>query len=239
MPPAVYIPHRNGSISFPADSPPIYHPNEGIIPTNTVTGRDNNQGLEGLTVSSDGRTLYALLQSALDQEGGPNNPAHVPPYKPGYSNTTSHSASLNTKPNTSSRCPLHQPYRQRILSQQSRRTIRDPLARQRTIPSIIARQQRWPRRLLPPLRLPPCRHFRHLQLHRRHRHHITTNDSTNGSIASAAGLFLRQVILILFAENGEIPYPPKTRFCQTDADWWHRVHDFRPISVQRRRRVQS
>ena len=74
MPPAAYIPHRNGSVSFSADSPPIYNPNEVIIPADTETGRDNNQGLEGLTVSSDGKTLYALLQSALDQEGGPNNP---------------------------------------------------------------------------------------------------------------------------------------------------------------------
>ena len=74
MPPAAYIPHRNGSVSFSANSPPIYNPNEIIIPADTVTGRDNNQGLEGLTVSSDGKTLYALLQSALDQEGGPSNP---------------------------------------------------------------------------------------------------------------------------------------------------------------------
>ena len=74
MPPAAYIPHRNGSVSFSADSPPIYNPGEIIIPADTETGRDNNQGLEGLTASSDGKTLYALLQSALDQEGGPNNP---------------------------------------------------------------------------------------------------------------------------------------------------------------------
>lgn len=74
MPPEAYIPMRNGSVSFSADSPPIYDPNEVIIPANTVTGRDNNQGLEGLTKSADGRTLYALMQSALDQEGGPNNP---------------------------------------------------------------------------------------------------------------------------------------------------------------------
>ena len=74
MPPAAYIPHRNGSVSFSANSPPIYNPNETIIPPDTVTGRDNNQGLEGLTTSSDGKTLYALMQSALDQEGGPSNP---------------------------------------------------------------------------------------------------------------------------------------------------------------------
>ena len=75
MPPAAIIPHRNGTVSFSADSPPIYDPDETIIPANTDTGRDNNQGLEGLTVSDNGRTLYALLQSALDQEGGPSNPS--------------------------------------------------------------------------------------------------------------------------------------------------------------------
>jgi len=77
MPPAAYILHRNGSISFSANSPPIYDQNEGIFPANTVTGRNNNQGLEGLTVSSEGRTLYALMQPTLDQEGGSNNPARL------------------------------------------------------------------------------------------------------------------------------------------------------------------
>ena len=74
MPPDAYIPHRNGTVSFSADSPPIYNLNETIIPEDTETGRDNNQGLEGLTVSADGGTLWALMQSALDQEGGPDNP---------------------------------------------------------------------------------------------------------------------------------------------------------------------
>lgn len=68
MPPAAYIPHRNSNISFSPDSPPFYNANEMIISANTVTGRDNNQGLEDLTMSSDERTLYAL------QDGGPNNP---------------------------------------------------------------------------------------------------------------------------------------------------------------------
>ena len=74
QPAQAYLPRRNGTISFSADSPPFYNPNETIIPADTTTGRDNNQGLEGLTVSTDGKTLYALMQSALDQEGGPNNP---------------------------------------------------------------------------------------------------------------------------------------------------------------------
>ena len=74
QPPQAYIPRRNGTVSFSADSPPIYNLNETIIPADTESGRDNNQGLEGLTLSSDGKKLFALMQSALDQEGGPKNP---------------------------------------------------------------------------------------------------------------------------------------------------------------------
>jgi hypothetical protein len=73
-PPDAYIPRRNGTESFSADSPPIFNPNEIIIPANVDSGRSNNQGFEGLTLSSDGKKLFALLQSALGQEGGPNNP---------------------------------------------------------------------------------------------------------------------------------------------------------------------
>ena len=73
-PPPAYIPQRNGTDSFSADSPPFYDPSFTVTPANTVSGRDNNQGFEGLTVSTDGKTLYALMQSALDQEGGPNDP---------------------------------------------------------------------------------------------------------------------------------------------------------------------
>ena len=77
MPPAAYIPHRNGSVSFSADSPPIYAPGQVPIPADTESGRANNQGLEGLTVSADGQTLFALMQSALDQEGGPSNASRL------------------------------------------------------------------------------------------------------------------------------------------------------------------
>ena len=40
------------------------------MPADPTTGRQNNQGLEGLSVSPDGRTLFALLQSAARQDGG-------------------------------------------------------------------------------------------------------------------------------------------------------------------------
>ena len=75
MPPPAYIPRRNGSLSFSAASLPIYDQDGVVIPEDPTTGRANNQGLEGLTATADGKTLYALLQSALNQEGGPNNPS--------------------------------------------------------------------------------------------------------------------------------------------------------------------
>lgn len=74
MPPDAYIPRRNDSVSFNANTPPIYAPDQVPNPEDTETGRNNNQGLEGLTKSADGKSLYALMQSALDQEGGPDNP---------------------------------------------------------------------------------------------------------------------------------------------------------------------
>ncbi|KAJ6067104.1 uncharacterized protein N7446_004141 [Penicillium canescens] len=78
QPPQAYLPRRNGTVSFNADSPPLYNPDAVPEPVNTESGRNNNQGLEGLTVSADGRMLYALMQSALDQEGGPGKSSRRP-----------------------------------------------------------------------------------------------------------------------------------------------------------------
>jgi hypothetical protein len=72
-PPPAIVPQRNGSDSFSAASAPRYDPDLETIPKNNPTGRDNNQGFEGLTVSPDSKTLYALMQSALNQEGGLNS----------------------------------------------------------------------------------------------------------------------------------------------------------------------
>src|SRR5262249_4273176 len=50
---------------FSANSPPIgVTYNKG----NPVSGRQNNQGFEGLAMSPDRRTLFILLQSALIQD---------------------------------------------------------------------------------------------------------------------------------------------------------------------------
>ncbi len=67
-PPDAFIPIRNGVENFASNNPPAggTAPN----PVNPVTGRQNNQGLEGLAIAPDGRTLTALLQSATRQDGG-------------------------------------------------------------------------------------------------------------------------------------------------------------------------
>ena len=70
VPPEAFIPMRNGTESFSANSPPIFAPNAVAKPANPTTGRQNNQGFEGLTISPDGKTLYVLLQSSLIQDGG-------------------------------------------------------------------------------------------------------------------------------------------------------------------------
>ena len=72
-PPEAFIPKRNGRDSFSADNPASGQP--AASPSEPVTGRENNQGLEGLTLSVDGLTLYVLMQSALRQDGGEDGSA--------------------------------------------------------------------------------------------------------------------------------------------------------------------
>ncbi|KAK6071331.1 hypothetical protein SCUP515_07942 [Seiridium cupressi] len=72
-PPDVIVPFRNETESFSAASPPHYiDDGEGPLPDpeHPDTGRENNHGFEGLTVSEDGNTLWVLLQAATVQEGG-------------------------------------------------------------------------------------------------------------------------------------------------------------------------
>jgi len=67
-PPEALIPKRNGADSFASNNPGV---GQAVpSPANPVTGRQNNQGLEGLSLSPDGRTLFTLLQSATRQDGG-------------------------------------------------------------------------------------------------------------------------------------------------------------------------
>lgn len=67
-PPEAIVPKRGGADSFASNNP---GPGQAApVPADPTTGRQNNQGLEGLSVSPDGRTLFALLQSAARQDGG-------------------------------------------------------------------------------------------------------------------------------------------------------------------------
>ncbi|KAJ5553654.1 hypothetical protein N7494_003032 [Penicillium frequentans] len=70
QPPPAFLPLRNGTISFSAGEPPMFDPNRVPIPPDPTAGRANNQGLEGLSISPDGKFLYAMMQSAMTQEGG-------------------------------------------------------------------------------------------------------------------------------------------------------------------------
>ncbi|MBL9201089.1 MAG: esterase-like activity of phytase family protein [Opitutaceae bacterium] len=67
-PPAAIVPQRNGADSFASNNPAPGQP--APVPVDPTVGRQNNQGLEGLSLSPDGRTLFALLQSATRQDGG-------------------------------------------------------------------------------------------------------------------------------------------------------------------------
>ncbi len=69
-PPAAIIPVRASGTSFASNNPPDGQPTPLPAIGNPLTGRQNNQGMEGLSISPDGRTLFVLLQSATRQDGG-------------------------------------------------------------------------------------------------------------------------------------------------------------------------
>lgn len=62
VPPASVVPRRKGKPFFGSLSAPD-------------TGRRNNQGVEGMSLSPDGRTLFVVLQSALIQDTAKGNAA--------------------------------------------------------------------------------------------------------------------------------------------------------------------
>lgn len=67
-PPEAFIARRNGLPSFASDNPPTGQP--APSPSNPTAGRQNNQGLESISASPDGSTLFTILQSATRQDGG-------------------------------------------------------------------------------------------------------------------------------------------------------------------------
>lgn len=68
QPPAALVPMRHGAPNFASDNP-----GPGAAepdPKDPDTGRQNNQGLEGMALTPDGKFLIAVLQSAPRQDGG-------------------------------------------------------------------------------------------------------------------------------------------------------------------------
>ncbi|KAE8357459.1 esterase-like activity of phytase-domain-containing protein [Aspergillus caelatus] len=98
QPPEAILPRRNGTLSFSAASPPVYNPELEINPEDPQSGRNNNQGLEALTISPDGKTLYTMMQSALNQEGGPKKKNRQPARLLEYDISSSSSSSSSGKP---------------------------------------------------------------------------------------------------------------------------------------------
>ena len=67
-PPAALLPMRKGRVSFASNNP-----GRGASkpePANPESGRQNNQGLEGMALTPSGKFLVAVLQSATRQDGG-------------------------------------------------------------------------------------------------------------------------------------------------------------------------
>ncbi|MDR3475825.1 MAG: esterase-like activity of phytase family protein [Devosia sp.] len=68
QPPAALIPMRHDAADYSSNNP---GPGESAPdPKNPDTGRQNNQGLEGMSMTPDGKFLIAVLQSATRQDGG-------------------------------------------------------------------------------------------------------------------------------------------------------------------------
>ena len=68
QPPKALLPMRKGTLSFASNNP---GPGASAPdPKDPDTGRQNNQGLEGMAMTPDGKFIIAVLQSAARQEGG-------------------------------------------------------------------------------------------------------------------------------------------------------------------------
>jgi hypothetical protein len=67
-PPEAFSPIRKGELNFSSNNP---GPTASApVPPNPDRGRQNNQGFEGMSLSTDGKTLTVVLQSATRQDGG-------------------------------------------------------------------------------------------------------------------------------------------------------------------------
>jgi hypothetical protein len=71
-PPNALIPKRNGVENFASNNPPIYNTAQVPVPANPDSGRNNNQGFEGLTYDAERKSLFVMLQSAAINDGAPD-----------------------------------------------------------------------------------------------------------------------------------------------------------------------
>ena len=67
-PPEAIVPMRNGVQNFSSNNPGPGA--EAPKPANPDSGRQNNQGFEGMAMTPDGKSLVVVLQSATRQDGG-------------------------------------------------------------------------------------------------------------------------------------------------------------------------
>lgn len=67
-PPQAFIPRRDGHEDFSSNNPPLGTAYDRGDPQ---SGRQNNQGFEGVSTSADGKVLFAVNQSALRQDLDP------------------------------------------------------------------------------------------------------------------------------------------------------------------------
>ncbi|MVA55818.1 esterase-like activity of phytase family protein [Agrobacterium vitis] len=71
QPPKALLPIRKGELNFSSNN--VGEGGKKPDPKDPDTGRQNNQGLEGMSLTPDGKFLIALLQSATRQDGGDSN----------------------------------------------------------------------------------------------------------------------------------------------------------------------
>lgn len=86
-PPNSLIPVRNGVETFASNNPPVYNASQVPNPAYPNSGRNNNQGFEGLTYDAQRKSLFVMLQSASINNGAPdtkvNQYTHLLEYKIG------------------------------------------------------------------------------------------------------------------------------------------------------------
>jgi hypothetical protein len=68
QPPKALLPMRNGEANFSSNN--VDAEGKKPEPKDPETGRQNNQGLEGMSMTPDGKFVIAVLQSAARQDGG-------------------------------------------------------------------------------------------------------------------------------------------------------------------------